>query len=51
MTVMTSMSQTFFVECKSLVNQIVDQTWSSGLDVYNLYAECAGGISRVRLWF
>jgi len=33
-------------ECKSLVNQIVDQTWSSGLDVYNLYAECAGGISR-----
>lgn len=33
-------------ECKTLVNQIVDQTWSSGLDVYNLYAECAGGISR-----
>ena len=34
-------------ECSSLVNQIVDQTWSSGLDVYNLYAECAGGISQV----
>jgi len=33
-------------KCQSLVEQIVDQTWSSGLDVYNLYAECAGGISR-----
>ena len=36
-------------KCQDLVQQIVDQTWSSGLDVYNLYAECAGGISRERM--
>ena len=29
-----------------MVNKVVSLTWSGGLDVYNLYDECAGGISR-----
>lgn len=32
--------------CKSLINTVVNLTWSGGLDVYNLYSECAGGISK-----
>ena len=28
------------------LNTVVALTWSGGLDVYNLYDECAGGISR-----
>lgn len=32
--------------CKSDVETVVNLTWSGGLDVYNLYAECAGGISK-----
>ena len=36
-------------KCQGLVEAVVDQTWSSGLDVYNLYAECAGGISRTQM--
>lgn len=31
--------------CENLVNKVVGLTWSGGLDVYNLYSECAGGIS------
>jgi len=33
-------------ECETQVNQILELTWSGGLDVYNLYDECAGGISQ-----
>jgi len=33
-------------ECEQMVNKVVSLTWSGGLDVYNLYDECAGGISR-----
>lgn len=32
--------------CENLVNKVVGLTWGGGLDVYNLYAECAGGISQ-----
>jgi len=34
--------------CENLVNKVVDLTWSGGLDVYNLYSECAGGIGGTR---
>jgi len=33
-------------ECKAMVQKVVDITWSGGLDTYNLYSECAGGISQ-----
>lgn len=32
--------------CQNDVETVVNLTWSGGLDVYNLYAECAGGISK-----
>ena len=32
--------------CKALVEKVVGFTWSGGLNVYNLYSECAGGISQ-----
>jgi len=35
--------------CENLVNKVVSLTWSGGLDVYNLYSECAGGISQQKL--
>ena len=28
------------------LKKVVGLTWSGGLDVYNLYSECAGGISQ-----
>jgi len=36
-------------KCEDMVNKVVELTWSGGLDVYNLYAECAGGVSRRNL--
>jgi len=35
--------------CENLVNKVVGLTWSGGLDVYNLYSECAGGISQQKM--
>lgn len=32
-------------------NQIYNLVWSSGLNVYNLYAECAGGAQNLNLHF
>ncbi|BFZ00614.1 hypothetical protein BsWGS_03652 [Bradybaena similaris] len=37
--------------CASATNQIYNLVWSSGLNVYNLYAECAGGARNLNLHF
>jgi cathepsin A (carboxypeptidase C) len=40
-----------YPQCAQENAVIFDLVWSSGLNVYNLYAECAGGVGNKNLYF
>uniref|UniRef100_A0A0B7B8G6 Carboxypeptidase n=1 Tax=Arion vulgaris TaxID=1028688 RepID=A0A0B7B8G6_9EUPU len=40
-----------YKDCADENDKISNLVWSSGLNVYNLYSECAGGVSNHNLYF